>query len=202
MEGDGEAHRQGSRAAPEQRLRIRGLEGTAPLAHPRRGARPQRPLPLQPDQVRGRRGARAGAQAAAERGEEVQDRADRLHHRPDRQRAAGGRVAGRDAVPRDLPTGRVTFLLSDIEDSTGLLHRVGDGYGALLGDVRRLLRRAVNAPGASRSTRARTSSSASSSGRPGPSRRRSRSSAASSRGRGRAGPPSGSGSASMRADRR
>lgn len=54
-----------------------------------------------------------------------------------------GESRGRDAVSRNLPTGQVTFLLTDIEDSTGLVRRVGDGYASLLGDVRRLLRRAV-----------------------------------------------------------
>ena len=38
---------------------------------------------------------------------------------------------------------QVTFLLSDIEDSTGLLRLLEDRYANLLGDVRRLLRRAV-----------------------------------------------------------
>jgi class 3 adenylate cyclase len=58
-----------------------------------------------------------------------------------------GESRGRDAVSARLPTGQVTFLLSDIEDSTGLLRRLGDGYGALLADVRRLLRRAVQRSG-------------------------------------------------------
>ena len=58
-----------------------------------------------------------------------------------------GESRGRAAVVRDLPTGLVTFLLTDIEDSTGLLRRVGDGYGKLLSDVRRLLRRAVRLAG-------------------------------------------------------
>ncbi len=60
-----------------------------------------------------------------------------------------GEARGRDAVSRNLPRGQVTFLLSDIEDSTGLLRRVGDGYASLLGDVRRLLRRAVQTSGGS-----------------------------------------------------
>jgi class 3 adenylate cyclase len=60
-----------------------------------------------------------------------------------------GESRGRDAVPRNLPAGQVTFLLTDIEDSTGLLRRVGDGYASLLGDVRRLLRRAVQRSGGS-----------------------------------------------------
>src|SRR3954469_3745382 len=42
-----------------------------------------------------------------------------------------------------LPTGHVTFLLTDIEDSTGLLTRLGDGYAAVLADIRRLVRDAV-----------------------------------------------------------
>src|SRR5687768_7926085 len=37
-----------------------------------------------------------------------------------------------------LPTGRLTFLLSDIEGSTALLHRLGDRYAGVLADVRRL----------------------------------------------------------------
>ncbi|HWN21742.1 MAG TPA: adenylate/guanylate cyclase domain-containing protein [Gaiellaceae bacterium] len=58
-----------------------------------------------------------------------------------------GETRGRDAVARDLPTGQVTFLLADIEDSTGLLRLVGDGYPSLLGDVRRILRGAVRRAG-------------------------------------------------------
>jgi class 3 adenylate cyclase len=42
-----------------------------------------------------------------------------------------------------LPTGLVTLLMSDIEGSTLLLRRLGDRYGALLNDVRGLLRAAV-----------------------------------------------------------
>ncbi|MEP6757891.1 MAG: adenylate/guanylate cyclase domain-containing protein [Actinomycetota bacterium] len=39
-----------------------------------------------------------------------------------------------------LPTGTVTFLLADIEGSTALLHRLGDGYTTVLKDVRALIR--------------------------------------------------------------
>jgi class 3 adenylate cyclase len=46
------------------------------------------------------------------------------------------------AVP-ELPSGTVTFLLTDIEGSTSLVQRLGDRYGRLLGDHRRLLRAAV-----------------------------------------------------------
>jgi DNA-binding NarL/FixJ family response regulator/class 3 adenylate cyclase len=41
----------------------------------------------------------------------------------------------------------LTFLFSDLEDSTGLATRLGDGYPAVLEDARRLLRRAVAASG-------------------------------------------------------
>lgn len=43
-----------------------------------------------------------------------------------------------------LPTGLVTLLMSDIEASTILLRKLGDRYGALLNDVRELLRTAVS----------------------------------------------------------
>ena len=44
---------------------------------------------------------------------------------------------------RKLPTGQVTFLLTDIERSTELLRRLDDGYAPLLADVRRLVRALV-----------------------------------------------------------
>jgi class 3 adenylate cyclase len=46
---------------------------------------------------------------------------------------------------RTLPTGIVTFLFTDIEDSTGLVRRLGDGYDRFLSDVRRLLRATIAA---------------------------------------------------------
>jgi class 3 adenylate cyclase len=52
----------------------------------------------------------------------------------------------RNARPNDvatLPTGFVTFLLTDIEDSTALLRHLGDRYGGLLNDVRGVVRDAV-----------------------------------------------------------
>ena len=58
-----------------------------------------------------------------------------------------GESQARAVVARNLPTGQVTFLLTDIEDSTGLLRRLGDGYAGLLSEVRRLLRRAVQRSG-------------------------------------------------------
>ena len=44
---------------------------------------------------------------------------------------------------RTLPTGFVTFLFTDMEDSTVLLRRLGDRYGDVLNGVRRTVRQAV-----------------------------------------------------------
>jgi predicted ATPase/class 3 adenylate cyclase len=46
------------------------------------------------------------------------------------------------AGPRTLPTGTVTFLFTDIEGSTQLLQGLGERYGPLLAESRRLLREA------------------------------------------------------------
>src|SRR5438093_6963430 len=43
---------------------------------------------------------------------------------------------------RDLPTGVVTLLFTDVEGSTRLLHELGDGYGEALHEHRRRLRAA------------------------------------------------------------
>ena len=42
----------------------------------------------------------------------------------------------------ELPTGTVTFLFTDIEGSTKLLHELGDRYTDLLAEHRRLIREA------------------------------------------------------------
>jgi class 3 adenylate cyclase len=49
-----------------------------------------------------------------------------------------GRVQGRPPV--ELPSGFVTMLMTDIEESTALVHRLGDGYRELIDGVRALLR--------------------------------------------------------------
>lgn len=54
-----------------------------------------------------------------------------------------GQIQATATAAAALPTGFVTFLMSDIEDSTLLLRRLGDRYGALLNEVRGLLRAAV-----------------------------------------------------------
>ena len=43
----------------------------------------------------------------------------------------------------ELPSGTVTLLFADVEGSTRLVQQLGDGYGAVLDEHRRLLRRAV-----------------------------------------------------------
>jgi class 3 adenylate cyclase len=53
----------------------------------------------------------------------------------------------RGEAGRSLPTGVVTFLLTDIQDSTGLVQRLGEGYAPLLADTRRLIRAAVRRAG-------------------------------------------------------
>ncbi len=47
-------------------------------------------------------------------------------------------------VAAKLPSGFVTLLMTDIEASTALLRRLGDRYGALLEEVRDLVRHAVS----------------------------------------------------------
>jgi class 3 adenylate cyclase len=56
-------------------------------------------------------------------------------------------IEARASEVRTLPTGSITFLLADIADSTGLVASLGDGYGAMLADVRRILRHAIRAAG-------------------------------------------------------
>jgi class 3 adenylate cyclase len=58
-----------------------------------------------------------------------------------------GEIEARASEVRTLPTGFVTFLLADIEDSTGLVRQLGDRYSGVLADVRRLLRAAIRASG-------------------------------------------------------
>ena len=54
-------------------------------------------------------------------------------------------IRGKSSVV--LPTGAVTFLLTDIEGSTALLQQLGDDYAGLLRDVRASLRRSVQVAG-------------------------------------------------------
>jgi class 3 adenylate cyclase len=54
-----------------------------------------------------------------------------------------GFVGGQLQPDQKLPRGQVTFALADIEGSTELVHRLGDGYGRVLVELRRLLRSAV-----------------------------------------------------------
>jgi DNA-binding NarL/FixJ family response regulator/class 3 adenylate cyclase len=47
----------------------------------------------------------------------------------------------------ELPRGTVTFLFTDVEDSTGLVRDLRDAYGAVIADHRRLVRDAVEERG-------------------------------------------------------
>jgi class 3 adenylate cyclase len=55
-----------------------------------------------------------------------------------------GQIQATSTDAAALPTGFVTLLMTDIERSTALLRRLGDRYGALLNDVRGILRAAVS----------------------------------------------------------
>jgi len=59
------------------------------------------------------------------------------------------RLERRHNVPdlSSLPTGSVTFLMTDIEGSTALLQQLDEQYSTLLTDVRRVIRRCVQSSG-------------------------------------------------------
>jgi class 3 adenylate cyclase len=54
-----------------------------------------------------------------------------------------GQIKATSTDAAALSTGFVTLLMTDIEESTGLLRRLGDRYGDLLNDIRGILRAAV-----------------------------------------------------------
>ena len=58
-----------------------------------------------------------------------------------------GQVEAQTSEARTLPSGHVTFVLTDIEGSTNLLHRLGDRYVALLADVRAAIRGCIHRAG-------------------------------------------------------
>jgi class 3 adenylate cyclase len=59
-------------------------------------------------------------------------------------------LAAHDLDVRDLPSGTVTFLFTDIEGSTRLLHELGaEAYGNELAAHRRVLREAFERHGGS-----------------------------------------------------
>lgn len=58
-----------------------------------------------------------------------------------------GEVQARSTSAKALPRGRVTFLFTDIEGSTLLLRKLGDGYTRVLRSVRSILRSRVRASG-------------------------------------------------------
>jgi class 3 adenylate cyclase len=54
-----------------------------------------------------------------------------------------GQIQATSTDAAALPTGFVTLLMTDIEASTALLRRLGDRYGAILNDVRGIIRAAL-----------------------------------------------------------
>ena len=64
--------------------------------------------------------------------------------RKERTRGQADTQARRAAA---LPTGAVTFLMTDIQGSTAFLAELGDEYGPMLSDVRRLIRDKVRKAG-------------------------------------------------------
>ena len=55
-----------------------------------------------------------------------------------------GEIQATSTAAAALPTGFVTLLMTDIEGSTALLRKLGDGYGAVLNEVRSIVRAAVS----------------------------------------------------------
>ena len=53
------------------------------------------------------------------------------------------REIGRSQRDVDLPTGLVTLMMTDIERSTALVHLLGNDYGKLIREVRRIIRKSV-----------------------------------------------------------
>lgn len=64
-----------------------------------------------------------------------------------RKERSRGQADAQGRRVESLPAGTVTFLMSDIEGSTALLAELGDRYGAVLADVRRLIRAQVRRAG-------------------------------------------------------
>jgi class 3 adenylate cyclase len=64
--------------------------------------------------------------------------------RKERTRGQADTRAQRSAA---LPTGAVTFLMTDVESSTGLVAELADDYGPVLSDVRRIIRDKVRKAG-------------------------------------------------------
>lgn len=60
---------------------------------------------------------------------------------------ARAEIAARESDASSLPRGIVTFLFSDIEDSTGLTRQLGKRYARLLAEARSLLNTAVRSAG-------------------------------------------------------
>jgi class 3 adenylate cyclase len=64
-----------------------------------------------------------------------------------RKERTRGRTEAQAGRTVHLPRGTVTFLMTDVQDSTALLAELRDGYGPMLSDVRRLIREKVRKAG-------------------------------------------------------
>lgn len=60
-----------------------------------------------------------------------------------RKERVQGELQAKAGKIRSLPRGPVTFLFTDIEDSTGLVRKLGDAYAKVLREVRTIIRTAV-----------------------------------------------------------
>jgi class 3 adenylate cyclase len=64
-----------------------------------------------------------------------------------RKERTRGQAEARARRSAGLPTGAVTFLMSDVQNSTGLLSELGEGYGPMLSEVRRIIRDKIRRAG-------------------------------------------------------
>ena len=53
----------------------------------------------------------------------------------------------KSAAEVDLPSGLLTMMMTDVEGSTGLVHRLGDTYAALISEVRAILKETATRSG-------------------------------------------------------
>ena len=74
--------------------------------------------------------------------ERLESAARRPRSGPTSRQPRDGSEAIRPATPPP-PSGTVTLLFTDIESSTALLRRLGEGYAAVLADHHRLIRQAI-----------------------------------------------------------
>src|ERR687892_689317 len=77
----------------------------------------------------------------------VGDQDPLVYRHVSRKPKRSGAVRCQNAPMTTLPSGTVTFVFSDIEGSTGLLKRLGERYGELIAEHRRIVRETYGAHG-------------------------------------------------------